>query len=136
MVHQIRGFANFRSRLAALAAVALLSVGFTGSQAQSAVLAGVARQLERQLEFHQAHGGFVLIGGKHYRNGRALDRYGSRHFRFRYTEDFPYYRYMTFEEAGEGDDYYPPQPHYFSHRYNWYPPLATFRNADPLWYSW
>jgi hypothetical protein len=132
MVQQIRGFVCSRSRLAALAAVALLSVAFTSSQAQSAPLAGVSRQLES----HQAHSGFVPVGGKHFRNRRALDRYGDHHFRFRYTGDFPYYRYMTFEEANEGDGYYPPQPRYFSHRYNWFPPTATFRYVDPLWYAW
>jgi hypothetical protein len=132
MVQQIRGIVCSRSRLAALAAVALLSVAFTTSQAQSASLTGVSRQLQSP----QAHGHFVPVGGKNYRNRRALDRYGYHHYRFRYTGDFPHYRYLTFDEGGESDDYNPPRPRYFSHRYSWYPPLATFRSVDPLWYAW
>jgi hypothetical protein len=132
MVQQHREFATLTSRLAALAAVALLAALFAGSQAQSASLAGVSRQLAS----YQAHGDLVPVGGVKYRDHRALDQYGYHHFRFRYTGDFPRYRYLTFDEAYEGDDYYPPQPHYFSHRYNWYPPTATFRYADGPWYAW
>ena len=132
MIKQLPAFSTIKCNLAALVGVVLLTALFAGSQARSAPLAGVSRQLES----HQASGDLVPVGGLKYRNRRALDRYGSHHFRFRYTGDFPHYRYSTFEEADEGDDYYPPQPRYFSHRYNWYPPTATFRYADPLWYAW
>jgi hypothetical protein len=131
MIKQLPNFLTIKSNLAALAGVAFLTATFAGSQAQPAPLAGVSRQLDS----HKVSGDVVPVGGLKYRNRRALDRYGY-HFRFRYTGSFPHYRYMVIDDAYRGDDYLPPQPRYFSHRYNWYPPTATFRHADGPWYAW
>jgi hypothetical protein len=132
MFKQLPNCAAKKSKFAALAGVALLIAPFAASQGQSAPLAGASRQLDA----NHVKGDFIQVGGLKQRDYRAADRHGYHHFQFRYSGDFPHYRYLTFDEAYEDDGYYPPQPHYFSHRYNWYPPAATFRYADGPWYAW
>jgi hypothetical protein len=127
MVKQLPNFMTVKFRLATLSGVALLTMVFEG-QALSAPLAGASRQLEPDhLE------DLVQVGGSKHRDHRAVDRRGYHHYPFRYAGN---YRYTYIEDEYAGADYFPPQPRYFSHRYNWYPPFATFRNPDPLWYVW
>jgi hypothetical protein len=132
MRKQLPNFVTIKSQLAAMAGVALLTALFAESQAQAAPLAGALRQLKP----HQTEGALVRVGAKVIRERRALDRYGYHHLRFRNAGEFAGYGYTDLDDSYEGDEYYPPQPHYFSHRYNWYPPLATFRYADGPWYAW
>ena len=132
MITQLPNLMTVKFGLGALTGLALLTTVFAESQAQSAPLAGASRQLEPD----HLKGDLVQVGGLRYRDHRAVDRRGHHYYRFRYAGNFPHYRYMVLEDEYDGADYFPPQPHYFSHRYNWYPPLATFRNADPLWYVW
>jgi hypothetical protein len=132
MITQLPKLMTVKFRLGALTGVAVLLTVLGESQALSAPLAGASRQLEPDPVVRD----LLHVGGLKYRDHRAVDRHGYHHFRFRYAGNFPYYRYTVFEEEYDSPDYFPPQPHYFSHRYNWYPPLATFRKADPLWYAW
>jgi hypothetical protein len=132
MVKHFPAFVLLKSKIAAFAAVALLTALFPTGQLHSAPLAGSPPQLK----LHQAEGVFVLIGTKAFHERRALNRYGYHRVRFRYAGTFPGYRYTVLNGNYEDSDYYPPQPHYFSHRYNWWPPLATFRYPDGPWYAW
>jgi len=131
MITQLSNRMTVKFRLGALTGIALLTTVLAESQALSAP-AGSSRQLEPD----QLKCDLVQVGGSRYRERRAADKHGYHHFRFRYSGNFPYYRYTVFEDGYDSPDHFQSQPHYFSHRYNWYPPLATFRKADPLWYAW
>ena len=123
---------SIRTKRAALAGNVLLALLLPTSQAQPAPLAGAVRQLKP----HQIKGALVPVGTKVFRDRQAVAQYRHHQFRFRYAGAFPGYRYGVLDDNYDGADYYPPQPHYFSHRYNWYPPLATFRYPDGPWYAW
>ncbi len=131
MLAQLSDFMTVRLRLGALTGVVLLTTALAEGEALSAPLAGVSRPLEPDhLE------DLVQVGGSKHRDHRGADRRGYHHYQFRHAGDFPHYRYTYLEDEYAGSDYFPPQPRYFSHRYNWYPPFATFRTPDPLWYVW
>src|SRR5262245_11949733 len=132
MTTQLPNFVTVRFGLGALTGVALLTAVLAESQALSAPLAGASRRLE----LNQVNGDLIQVGSSRYRDHLAVGRRGYHLYRFHYAGKFPHYRYTDFEDEYDGPDYFPPQPHYFSHRYNWYPPLATFRKIDPLWYAW
>ena len=132
MLMQFRRPISVKLRLGALAGLTILTTVFAEDQVFSAPLSGASRLLEPK----HVNGEIVRIKGVKYRGQSAVDRRGYRYYRFRYAGSFPQYRYSVFEEGYASDDFFPPVPHYYSHRYNWYPPLATFRNVDPLWYVW
>jgi hypothetical protein len=132
MFTQLPNYMMVKFTLGALSAVGLLMMVGPECQALPAPLFDASRQLNPD----QAKSDLIQVAGAKQRAYRLAHKRDSRHFRFRYVGSFPHYRYTVFEEDYASADYLPPQPHYFSHRYNWYPPLATFRNADPLWYSW
>ena len=129
MVKHLPGF-FIKPKRAALAASALLTLLLAESPAQSAPLAGASPQLKA----YQTAGVHRRIAAKALRERRALARH--HHVRSRYAATFPRYRHAFVDYGYEGDNYYPAQPHYFSHRYNWWPPLATFRYPDGPWYAW
>jgi hypothetical protein len=130
MLTQLSDLMTVRLRLGALIGIALLTTAFAENQALANPLAGASRQLEPD---HLND--LVQVGGSKHRDHRAVEgRY--HHYQFRFAGSFPHYRYTYLEDEYAGADYFPPQPRYFSHRYNWYPPFATFRNPDPLWYVW
>src|SRR5262245_19414219 len=85
----------------------------------------------RHLNLDQAKSDLIKVSDSKHRAYRHADQHGPRQFRFRYANTFPLHRYTTFDEDYASSDFFPPQPKYFSHRYSWYPPLATFRNPDP-----
>jgi hypothetical protein len=120
---------SVKPRLGALTGLALLTTVLAWNQALSAPLAGASRQLEPD----HAPGDLIQVGGSRYRGHRTIERYGHHHFRLRHTGNQD--RYSLSENGYEGVEYLPRSP-YYSHRYNWYPPIATFRYADPLWYVW
>jgi hypothetical protein len=131
MAKQLPNFVPIKSRRAALAGGVLLTAFFAAAQAYSAPLAGAPRHLDSDLTM----GGLVRVGGVTSINDRAFERRGYRHWRFRYTGRFPRYRYTVIHDGDEARDDYPQWPRYFSYRYNWYPPTATFRDIRPG-YAW
>lgn len=132
MVRQLPSLITVKRRLGALTGLALLTTVFAEDQVFSAPLSGASRQIEPD----HVNSEIVRIKSVKYRGQSTVDRRGYRYYHFRYAGDFPQYRYTVFEEGYASGDYFPPEPHYYSHRYNWYPPLTTFRNVDPLWYAW
>jgi hypothetical protein len=132
MFTQLRNCAANKSKLFVLAGASLLAAQLASSQAQSAPLADAFGQLQT----NRVSGELIPVGGLRSQYHARAGRYGHQGSGFAYTGIVPRYRYSFLDGNYEGEDYHPPQPHYFSHRYNWWPPLATFRYPDGPWYAW
>jgi hypothetical protein len=120
------------SKLFILAGASIILTQSVSSQTVAAPLAEPSFQLKAS----QAPGVHTRIAAKALHDRRALYTYNHHHSRFHYAGRVRRHRYTLLQYDYDGGDYYPPQGHYFSHRYNWWPPLATFRYPDGPWYAW